>query len=99
MDSIKGLLDGMLRRHHITAQVTTARVIETANETLARMLPAGRADDAVAVFVRDGAILVQCRNASAAQCVASRSNELLDAIKSKLPSARLEQVRTRIGGS
>lgn len=97
MDSIKGLLDGMLRRHQITAQVTTARIIETTNDALASILPAGRHADAVAVSVRDGAILVHCRNASAAQFVADRAQDLLDAVKSRLPTARADRIRTRIG--
>lgn len=97
MDSIKGLLDGMLRRHQITAQVTTARVIEVANDALAQLLPAGRGADATAVSVREGIVLVHCRSAAAAEFVAGQSAAILDAIKAKLPTARVDRIRTRIG--
>lgn len=96
MDSIKGLLDGMLKRHQITAQVTTARVIEVANESLARILPPGRSADAVAVSVRDGELSVRCQNASATSRVQSRSDAILDEIKRALPAARVDRVRTKI---
>lgn len=97
MDLIKGLLDGMLKRHQITAQVTTARIIEVANESLVHLLPTGRAADAVAVSVREGIVIVVCRSASAAEFVAGKSTEILDAVKAKLPSARVDRIRTRIG--
>ncbi|OGL95155.1 hypothetical protein A2348_02425 [Candidatus Uhrbacteria bacterium RIFOXYB12_FULL_58_10] len=97
MESIKSLLDGMLQRHQITAQVTTARIIEATNESLVRILPHGRASDAVAISVRDGVILVHCRNSSAAELVSSRANAVLDTIKSTLPTAIVERIRTRIG--
>lgn len=87
----------MLKRHQITAQVTTARMIEVANETLARLLPEGRSTDANAVSVREGTMVVLCRNAAAAEFVSTRSNEILDAIKASLPSARVDRIRTRIG--
>lgn len=97
MDSIKGLLDGMLRRHQITAQVTTARIIEVANDALAQLLPAGRHADAAAVSVREGILLVHCRNAPASEFVSERAEAILDAVKGKLPSARVDRVRTRVG--
>lgn len=97
MDSIKGLLDGMLRRHQITAQVTTARIIEVSNEALAQLLPPGRSADATAVSVREGTVLVHCRNAAAAEFVGGHAENILDAVKGKLPSARVDRIRTRIG--
>lgn len=97
MQDIKSLLDGVLHRHQITAQVTTARIIEVANESLASMLPQGRALDAQAVSVRDGAVLVQCKNASAAEFTDARAGAVIDAVKARLPSARIDRIRTRIG--
>ncbi len=97
MDAIKGLLDGMLKRHQITAQVTTARIIEVANESLAQLLPAGRSADAAAVSVYEGIVLVHCRNAAASEFVSGKSTEILDAVKAKLPSARVDRIRTRVG--
>jgi hypothetical protein len=87
----------MLKRHQITAPVTTARVIEVANETIAWLLPEGRSADAAAVSLRDGAILVHCRSASAAQLIVSRERAVLDMVKKKLPTAKVDRIKTRVG--
>ncbi len=97
MLNIKSLLGDALRRHHIAPQITTARVIEETNEAIGRMLPEGRAADAVAVFVREGTVMVRCTNAAAAALVSSREREILDGVKIRLPSATIDRIRTKIG--
>lgn len=97
MDSLKNLLNGMLHRHQITAQVTTARVIEVANDRLAEILPPGRYADAGAVLLREGTLVIHCRNAAAAGFLATKETDILDAIKRTLPTARVDRIRTKIG--
>lgn len=97
MLDIKSLLGDALRRHQIAPQITTARVIEETNVALARMLPPGRSSDAVAAFVRDGAVMVRCANAAAAAFVSSRHQEILDEVKRRLPNAPVDRISTRLG--
>ena len=97
MQSLKDLIPGMMRRHQITEQVTTARILDVVNEAIQPMLPPGRAQDARAAFVRDGVVLVACLNASAASFIGSREAALIDEVKRRLPTARVDRIRTRIG--
>lgn len=97
MESLKGLLTNMLARHRITKQVTNARIIEEANAIIAALLPADRAGDATAVSVRDGTVAVTCRNAGAASFLRAREPKILDAIRTSLPTAKVDRIGTRIG--
>lgn len=97
MQDIRSLLGGMLSRHQITAQVTTARIIEVTNTRLTEILPLGRSGDAEAISVRDGVIFVRCLNASASAFVSEHAETILDTVKAKLPSAPVHGIRTRIG--
>ncbi len=94
--SIKDLLGKAVQRAGIDRQVAVAQVLEAADEAVRRLLPRGRAADARAAALRDGALIVACRHASAAQAVARGAPSLLDAVKRASPKADVRRVVTRL---
>lgn len=92
--SIKDLLGDSLRRNHISAQVTSARIIEESDKALAFVLPKGREGDAKTQSVKEYAITIACLNAPAAHRIASYEREILDRVVRALPTADVRQVKT-----
>lgn len=96
VEPLKNLLGDFLHRAQITRQVTTAQMVEMANEAIVGLLPASRAGDARACSIRDGILTVDCVNASAMQLIRQSQQVILNYIKRRVPQASIREIRPRL---
>ena len=96
MHDLKTLLGSALQRNQISREVTTARILDVAGETIAAMLPAGRATDATATGYRDGTVYVNCRHGAVAELIWTNESTIIDTIKRTLPSANIQRIKTKV---
>ena len=94
--SLKDLLGDAVGRAKITHQVTTARLIETANTAIRACLPKGRESDAWAATYHEGILTVHCAQAAAAEYLRAHIPDIASAIKQALPTAHLVRITMRL---
>lgn len=85
-----------MKRAGIEREVSTAQLIQAAQEAVFAILPANRQTDAQVISVRDGVLQVACLNSAALQVITRGSNAILDAAKRRAPKADLRRVSASI---
>lgn len=94
--SIKDLLGGSMKRAGIEREVSTAQLIQAAEEAVVKLLPTNRQTDARVVSWRDGVLTVSCANSAALHVVTRGQNSILDAAKRRAPKADVRRVVARV---
>ncbi|MFH1404864.1 MAG: hypothetical protein ABIH21_02080 [Patescibacteria group bacterium] len=98
MHTLKDLLKGAVSRANIGRQVTATQIVETANQTLKKIMPDGRDLDARALSYKNKKILIECRNSAASHFINSQSRDIIEMIKTRIPDCELEKINTRVVG-
>ena len=94
--SIKDLLGDAVFRARIGKEVMLARTIESANAHLSTLLPAGHADDARAISLKEGVVTIACKNPSATHLISTKKYDILSAIKRDVPESTAARIHTRL---
>lgn len=93
---LKDLLAGAVKRAQIAKPLQGARIVEAANQYLHEVLPPSRNNDARTIFYRDKLLMVACLNSAVASFVNQRSEDMLTALKRRLPDCQVDRIQTKI---
>lgn len=96
MKHLSDLLGGSLERAHIFHGVIASQAVEQANIWLEEVLPSTRRDDACAMLLKDGYLVIACTNTSAATFVKEREEECRTFVLRAVPRADLRALTTRL---
>lgn len=97
LTQISKMLEGTLRRHGITKQVTAAIIVDRAKDILAEMLEGSPLADDVRVSSYAGGILILgCENAPATFDINGMIPTILARIQSEIPEADITKIIARV---
>jgi hypothetical protein len=95
--SLKDMLPQAMQRARMTRQVEALHIVETCNDFLQILLPSGRKTDAEAISFQEGSLLIRCENASVAQFIRIRTDELCKQFSLKYPEVHIQNIHIRLG--
>lgn len=97
LTQISKLLDGTLRRHGITKQVTAAIIVDRANEVLAEVLEGTPLLNDVSVASYAGGILILgCSSSAASFDLEGMTPTILARLQEECPDANIVKVTARV---
>lgn len=90
---LKELLERAVERAGAGEQILAARVIETANKTLERIIGQDASHYAIARAYRRGTIIIETKSPVAAASLRQHEYRLLNELRSAFPRARFDRVQ------
>jgi len=97
LTQISKMLEGTLKRHGITKQVTAAIIVERAKEILAEMVAGTPLEDDVRVAsYAAGILIVGCANSPATFDINGMIPTILARIQSEIPEADITKIIARV---
>ncbi len=89
---MKDLLRGAMSRNRITKQITSSQIVETANQILPSLLPAGREKDARAVSFKNKILKISVKNSSSKDHLLYKENDIVSRIRREFPQIKIEKI-------
>jgi hypothetical protein len=89
MRNFGSLMDSVLARHKIGAQVLAAQVVRSANEKLAGLVTADALRDTKVLSMKEGLITIACRHPAAKYEAEAVAPKLCRALEESFPSLSL----------
>lgn len=97
LTAISGLLNGALRRHGVTRQVTAAIIVDRAQTILSAMVQGTPLEsDVRIVSYMPGTLVIGCTNAAASYDIEGLLPQMLARVKEELPEAEIEKIVPRV---
>lgn len=93
MDS---LVSGILSRHGIKRQVTSAMIVSSAQRIIISLVPEVAVNDVKVISFTENDLRVACRHSAASHTVSKYGEKLINQLKEKFPDIQLERVTHRI---
>lgn len=90
------LLGDAMNRSKLARTVQAVMVVEAADRTIARLLPAGRSSDAKTVSYQAGTLTVSCRNSAVMSLIHQRERQISDDVRQAVPGAIVDRIHARL---
>lgn len=97
LTSITNMLQGALKRHGVSAQVTAAIIVDRANEVLDDLLGnSPMRNDVQVISVQNGTIVIGCKNAAASYDIDGMQKEIMARVNHEVPEADIRAITARV---
>lgn len=91
------MLQGALKRHGVSAQVTAAIIVDRANEVLDDLLGTSPIrSDVQVISVQNGTIVIGCANAAASYDIDGMQKEIMALVNAEVPEADIRAIIARV---
>lgn len=90
------LLGDAMNRSRLARTVQAVQVVREADQTIARLLPAGRTSDAKAISYQNGVLTFSCKNSGVMAFIHQHERTVTDLIRQAIPGATVDKIRTRL---